>query len=352
MSYPVDVQKIISMIIQDLRHCNHGALVDIIKKAEYSLEYVDHDSWNGGIDYCKLQLHLKYADFSKIISVRKSYEETLTNSLNTFYNDERVILTGVELVAKIDQYVDWAAIAPLHNKVSVLRLIEEEKETLIKAGTGIIQIRDTKENENYKQRHQYLTSLLKQLGLEPVHRYTDLWDWYNDYKQRNLDSYQSRRFFIRDIYAPLIETLENSEENATTLLTYEPTGWDMVDDGVGCMKEVLVSAEKTLDYQSVGMYGRELLITLAQAVFDKAKHPSTDGTDIGTSDSKRMLDAYIHYCMHKKSKEREVKFAKAAVDFSNELTHNRTATAMDAELCYNAVLSTVHIIRTLNKYND
>ena len=65
-----------------------------------------------------------------------------------------------------------------------------------------------------------------------------------------------------------------------------------------------------------------------------------------------MLDAYIHYCMHKKIKEREVKFAKAAVDFSNELTHNRTATAMDAELCYNAVLSTVHIIRTLNKCND
>ncbi|MBR3838853.1 MAG: hypothetical protein IKJ75_03915 [Clostridia bacterium] len=56
--------------------------------------------------------------------------------------------------------------------------------------------------------------------------------------------------------------------------------------------------------------------------------------------------------MHKKSKEREVKFAKAAVDFSNELTHNRTATAMDAELCYNAVLSTIHIIRVLNKYND
>ena len=65
------------------------------------------------------------------------------------------------------------------------------------------------------------------------------------------------------IYAPLINTLENSEENTTTLLHYEPTGWDLVDDGVNRMKEVLISAEKTLDYQSVGMYGRELLITLA-----------------------------------------------------------------------------------------
>ena len=352
MDYPVDVQKVVSMIIQDLRQLNHGAIIDVIKKAEYSLDFVDHDNWNGGIDYFKLRFHLKYADFSKILPVQKKYEEVLSNSLNSFYKDEQFVITGIELVAKIDQYVDWAAVAPQHNKESILRLIEEEKETLIKAGTGVIQIRDKNENEGYKRRHQYLILLLKQLGLEPVHRYNDLWDWYNDYKQRDLDTYQSRRTFIRGIYAPLIDTLENSEENTTTLLHYEPTGWDLVDDGVNRMKEVLISAEKTLDYQSVGMYGRELLITLAQAVFDKAKHPSTDGTDIGAADSKRMLDAYIHYCMHKKSKEREVKFAKAAVDFSNELTHNRTATAMDAELCYNAVLSTVHIIRTLNKYND
>lgn len=352
MDYPIDVQKIVSMIIQDLRQFNHGAIIDVVKKAEYSLDFVDHDNWNGGIDYYKLRLHLKYADFAKILPMQKKYEEALTNSLNSFYKDEQQVITAVELVAKIDQYVDWAAIAPQHNKESILRLLEEEKDTLIKAGTGVIQIRDKKENDGYKQRHQYLVSLLKQLGLEPVHKYTDLWDWYNDYNLRGLGTYQSRRVFIRDIYSPLIDTLENAEEAMTTLLHYEPTGWDKVDDGVARMKEVLASADETLDYQSVGMYGRELLITLAQTVFDKEKHPSSDGTDIGPADSKRMLDAYIHYCMHKKSKEREVKFAKSAVDFSNELTHNRTASAMDAELCYNAVLSTVHIIRVLNKYND
>lgn len=57
-------------------------------------------------------------------------------------------------------------------------------------------------------------------------------------------------------------------------------------------------------------------------------------------------------CFDDNSKEREIKFAKSSIDFSNELTHNRTATQMDAELCYNAVLSTVHIIKVLNKYND
>lgn len=352
MTYPIDVQKIVSMIVQDLRQFNHGAIVDIVKKADYSLEFVDHDNWNGGIDYFKLCFHLKYSDFSKILPVKGSYEDAITNSLNSFYKDEQLIITGIEIVAKIDQYVDWTAIAPQQNKESMLRLIAEEKETLIKAGTGVIQIRDKKENDEYKRKHQYLVGLIKQLGLEPVHGYADLWDWYNDYKLKDLSTYQQRRAFIRDIFKPLEDTLTNSEDTSMNLLHYEPTGWDKVDDGIASMKDVLISADKTMDYQSVGMYGRELLITLAQTVFDKDKHPSTDGTDIGSADSKRMLDAYIHYCMHKKSKEREVKFAKAAVDFSNELTHNRTATAMDAELCYNAVLSTIHIIRVLNKYND
>lgn len=85
----------------------------------------------------------------------------MNNSLNSFYKDEQFVITGIELVAKIDQYVDWAAVAPQHNKESILRLIEEEKETLIKAGTGVIQIRDKNENEGYKRRHQYLILLLK-----------------------------------------------------------------------------------------------------------------------------------------------------------------------------------------------
>ncbi len=99
MTYPIDVQKIVSMIVQDLRQFNHGAIVDIVKKADYSLEFVDHDNWNGGIDYFKLCFHLKYSDFSKILPVKDSYEDAITNSLNSFYKDEQLIITGIEIVA-------------------------------------------------------------------------------------------------------------------------------------------------------------------------------------------------------------------------------------------------------------
>ncbi len=346
------IKKIVSMAVQDLRQHNQGAIVDVIKKSEFSVEWLDHDNWNGGIDTYKLVFHMKYSDFTKIIDTKELYEETIMNSIDSFYKDERNIIAGVEIVAKIDQFVDWAAVAPKENKDSVIALINAEKDTLIKAGTGVLQIRDAKVNADYKAKHAYLVSVLKQLGLEPVHTYNDLWDWYNDYNLRGLNRYQERRVFIRDIFDPLLNTIQNSEESALQLISYEPTGWEKVDDGITRLKEVLTQANETADFQSVGMYGRELLMTLAQTVFDKEKHPSPDGTDIGSADSKRMLEAYIHYCLHKRSKEREIKFAKSSIDFSNELTHNRTATQMDAELCYNAVLSTVHIIKVLNKFNS
>lgn len=346
------IKKIVSMIVQDLRNNNQGVVVDLIKKSEYSLDWTDHDNWNGGIDYYKLVFHLKYSDYVRVVDSIETYKSSIKNSLDSFYCDESEIIASVEIVAKIDQYVDWAAINPKENKDSVLSLINAEKDFLIKAGTGVLQIRDQKINNEYKAQHQYLLQVLKQLGLESVHKYNDLWDWYNDYNLKGMSSYQSRRIYIRDIFQPLINTIQNSEESALNLIQYELTGWEKVDDAVSKMKDVLVKADETADYQSVGMYGRELLITLAQTVFIKEKHPSTDGTDIGSADSKRMLEAYINYCLHKRSKEREIKFAKSAIDFSNELTHNRTATQMDAELCYNAVLSTVHIIKVLNKFNE
>ena len=340
------------MTVQDLRLHNQGAIVEVIKESKFSLEFLHHDNWNGGIDTYKLVFYLKYSDYTKIINLKKLYEDTIMNSIGSFYNDESNIIDHVEIAAKIEQFVDWAAIAPKENKNSVIALINAEKDTLIKAGTGMLQIRDAKVNNEYKANHSYLVSLLKNLGLEPVHAYTDLWGWYNDYNLRELKTYKSRRVFIKDIFEPLLNTIQNSEESVLQLISYEPTGWEKVDDGIVRLKEVLIKANETADFQSVGMYGRELLITLAQTVFDKEKHSSPDGTDIGNADSKRMLEAYIHYCLNKRSKEREIKFAKSSIDFSNELTHNRTATPMDAELCYNAVLSTVHIIKVLNKFNN
>lgn len=96
------------------------------------------------------------------------------------------------------------------------------------------------------------------------------------------------------------------------------------------------------------MIGRETLITLAQEVFDKESHPTLDGVESSTTDAKRMLEPFLNYEL-KNASEKERKFARAAVDFANQLTHDRTANQKDAELCLVAVTSVAALIQAIEK---
>lgn len=75
------IKKIVSMAVQDLRQHNHGAIVEVIKKSEYSLEWLDHDNWNGGIDIYKLVFHMKYSEYTKILALKETYEQAIKSSM-------------------------------------------------------------------------------------------------------------------------------------------------------------------------------------------------------------------------------------------------------------------------------
>lgn len=348
-----NIKKVISMIIQDLRARNYDDIIQLIKNSEYSLEFQYHDNnWNGGIDYCNLEFYIDYSELVKIETKKESYQAIILESIEKILDDENLIISSVIIKARIKQFIDWKAIAPTENKVTVIDKLNKEKAILVATGTGVTSIKDGNTNADYKKLHKEIKEILKQICLEHTNPYNDLWEWYNSYNEKGLKTYQSRRIFIKDMYQPLFDAIENSIAEENKLIKYEPTGWDKVDEAIYKMRDILSKAIITEDYQAVGMYGREILISLAKIVFDKEKHESVDGIEIGDADSKRMLEAYINYCLKQhRSNPREIKFAKSSIDFSNELTHNRTANLMDAELCYTAVVSTVNIIRTINKYN-
>ena len=65
-------QKLVSMLIQDLRQNGYGALVDLVKKSEYTLEYSYHDNWDGGIDYYSLDFYLSIGEYSKLVQKKGS----------------------------------------------------------------------------------------------------------------------------------------------------------------------------------------------------------------------------------------------------------------------------------------
>ena len=154
--------------------------------------------------------------------------------------------------------------------------IEAQRDLMISVSTGGGRIQEV--NDEYKARRQRIQDGLQTLGIKDTNPYSDLWRWYGKWSGGDLPSYQSRRLYISDLHDPLIDRLQKRQTQIGSQLFDEPTGWPRVDRGVDKIREKLETSSSEEDYQTVGLLCREVLISLAQGVYDPTLHTSLDGT--------------------------------------------------------------------------
>lgn len=128
----------------------------------------------------------------------------------------------------------------------------------------------------------------------------------------------------------------------------DPTGWPKVDRQLGELQLRLRDAVNEEHFQAVGHLCRETLISVAQVVYDRERHPTIDGVEPSKTDAKRMLDAFVSVELAGSESAAVRKAAKAAFDLSNELQHKRTATFKEAALSAEATFSTVRLIAIIS----
>jgi AbiJ-like protein len=127
----------------------------------------------------------------------------------------------------------------------------------------------------------------------------------------------------------------------------EPTGWQKVDRQLQEVRLRLDTAETEEQYQAVGLLCREVLISVAQEVYDPVRHPSLDGVSISTSDAKRMLETIIDNDLQGSDSKEARAHARAAVNLSVALQHKRTADFRMAALCAEGALSVINMLAIL-----
>lgn len=219
------------------------------------------------------------------------------------------------------------------------REVEKQRDLLITVATDGPRIKDV--DREYRERRELIAKGLASLGIEDPIPFASLWDWHGRWSSGDLPTYRSRREYIRDLFAPLLERL-----SATTLTEgplREPTGWARVDRDMDKLRRALEGAKHEEDFQGVGLLCREALISAGQAVFDPKRHRSPDGTEPSPTDAKRMLDAFVATELGGGENEQVRRHAKAAFDLAVALQHRRTATFRDAALCVEATTSVVNL---------
>jgi hypothetical protein len=127
----------------------------------------------------------------------------------------------------------------------------------------------------------------------------------------------------------------------------EPTGWQKVDRQLQEVRLRIDTAASEEQYQAVGLLCREVLISVAQEVYDPSRHPHQGTVAPSETDAARMLEAFFSAELAGSSNEESRAHAKAALRLALALQHKRTADFRMAALCAEATSSVVNILAVL-----
>ena len=329
-----------------LSHRNRKDLAHLLSNA-----YIDFDvsSTYGTFLFSQLTAAEIYAPLSDYDSLKALSPE----------DNQRILDAVLEIwpprayemeITSLSFRLDSESLSASDNTEDLFYELSNLKDIMIAVSTGGPRINEV--NSQYKEGFLHLTQQLKDRGLRNPIPYSDLWDWYGKWSSGDLPTYQSRREYISELFKPLEMRLRENPASRSAEVFDEPTGWPRVDRTLDQARSQLESASNEEQFQAVGLYCRETLISLAQTVFDPNNHPPIDGVNPGKTDGKRMLDSYLAVEVHGSSNAIVRKHAKASLDLANELQHQRTATFRQAALCAEATASVVNIVAILSGRRD
>lgn len=212
------------------------------------------------------------------------------------------------------------------------------REMMIDVATGGARIQEV--DDYYRAREARIRHIAPE-GAKYENPFPTLWDWYGHWSAE-LPQYKDRRRYIRQLFSPAIEAV--SKRPVLRSESREPTGWERVDRALSKAHLQLGTASVEEDFQAIGLLCREVIISLAQAVYDPEIHESLDGVRPSETDANRMLESYIAHVFPGSSNKEVRAHARASLALALNLQHRRTATRQLAALCVEATASTTTVI--------
>ncbi|MBQ2047240.1 MAG: hypothetical protein II260_08625 [Muribaculaceae bacterium] len=327
-----------------MRGRGYNEVCDIIADSQISIVNTDYDNWNAGTFVYTVYVNLSVKKYSTLTSEKVAEAEKIFGeSLNEVSGDSNSYFLAKITPILSNTDIDWGAIGGEAGKSKLLQSIETVRNIMISVATGGNNIQD--ENDRYQKLHGEIVINCKKLNLVYNNTFGNLWDWYRKWKT-DFPTWQGRRAYIHELFSPTLAYFEEIEpaQNIDTLV--ELTEWERIERTILKIKKETSLAKDEEDFQGIGLLCRDVIISLAQAVYNPLIHGETDenGTHIGASDAVRMLTNYINYTLHGKDNKELRDYIKTANAIANRLTHKRSATKKDMLLTMSSTISLINFI--------
>jgi hypothetical protein len=320
--------------------CNAVRELRIVKISEMSFEYSKSDF---GIDYFILYFKIDPLEYVEYVDKIDLLTKNLNESSKLFLqSSDNVALSYVQIIPKLSGPIVKETISN-SDKKRVIELLIGIRTIMLSVSTGGPRIQE--QNDEFIIKKKELDTILSSFGISDLAEYNDLWNWYRVWSSGKYPTYQSRRDYISTLFSGIEDKIEalQSEE----LPSVEITGEQRLDRTIREIKYRFSEARNEEQFQAIGVLCRDALISLALLAYSPDKHRVFCDVDPSKTDSKRMIEAFIQGELSGSSNETMRRYAKAANDLANELTHKRTATKKDTVICVNASFSVINMVYAL-----
>lgn len=321
----VNTTKIACKFLESLQRFDLALLLRQCKAALVESE-VDNDFFTHLIDEAIIEAPVPVDEALEILPSedRKRIAEAVASAYPTRKAPEDITVVATDTV------VGGAA--------ALLAELLIHRGMMIDVATGGVRIQEV--NDYYRAREIRIRQVVPE-DFKYENPHDDLWDWYR-YWSTKFPHYRDRRFYIRQLFGPTIDSV--SKRSSLSSGPREPTGWERVDRALSKARTQLEIASAEEDFQAIGLLCREIIISLAQAVYDPTIHESLDGVRPSETDANRMLEAYIAQVFPGGSNKEVRAHARASLALALNLQHRRTATRRLAALCVEAATSTTAVV--------
>jgi hypothetical protein len=328
----------------------HKDICTLISNAEIDVVNTDFDNLNGGTYGYTVYIGVDVKTYASINTENISeVERVISESLNEATRSDERNFFAVSISPKlVNNGFNWDLIGGLASKNKLRQDIETIRNIMISVATGGNKIQD--EEDRYRTINTSVIERCNKLHIGYYNNFRSLWDWYGKWRAE-FPTYQLRREYINRLFSPTFEVFEKTQETSTVEPLVKIDEWDRINRTLTKIKRDSAVAKNEEDFQTIGLLCRDLLISLAQAVYKPELHGEVDdkGVLIGETDANRMLNNYITVMLKGGSNEELRSFAKSANKLANRLTHERSATKKDMMLTISATVAVINLIGALEE---
>lgn len=344
---PAEFSKLIDLVQLMLKERGEDDIYNLIRDADVKIVNIVDNTWFDGYIENTIEVKAavkKYSSYNKfqIELFERLISDCLTEITKVDGSSKFIAKIVPSLITKEKGTID-EIVPPEHKELR--QNLDTIRNIMVSVATGGERIQTV--NDRYQTIHVDVKSMCKKMGIPYNNTFDSLWDWYGKWRV-DFPSYQERRDFIRELFAPTLTGLDNYKNNEVDVLV-QLDDWGKINRMIGKIRSNTRTAKDIEDFQSIGVMCREVLISLGQIVYNPALHGEEDeaGTKISKADAERMFLAYFKYKFGGKHNKELRDYVKGVKGIANQLTHKDTSTRKDMLLTVSTTLSLINFIGIL-----